>query len=349
MISRRRKFIFCSLALALLFALGIFVFLVFHLNENLNESVFKKTFTDKALNDPTTQAVTSPVSSILNDKMARGVSGVGAPRNNLQNQITNQNPDARLQGTSDYAKAFRASILSADYAEAAAAKRLHVFCMSYSPRANITFEQWYVEDNAPLDKVGAPAGIAAALESERKILAKTVFDRCSGFTNGTLSTDEARRLNLQATKNHPRFSEIGSVASATLSGIAPASSLALGNPLFGSNEPYAYDALLRYAKPELALPISGNERVNNLSREYVAAIALCSNDIDCSPSGITFAQVCINWGACKGVSVEDALREALRGHNVSTESLDSIGYALSQWLAGKGTWAQLMPPVKKKA
>lgn len=332
-----------SAAAALVLLIGFVVFFV------LNPNQWTDTVAALAnnFNGQNKQTANTPLSLIPKDKMASGIDASKNPRN----PAIKQTASARLQGVDNYAEAFRASILSSDYLEVAAAKRLHVFCTVYSPHVNVSFDQWYVESNVPLDKVGvgAPPSIASALESERKKFAKNVSDRCSGFIDGSMSRDEALRLSLQGFKNHPQFSEMNRARDLFLSGGSPTSSLNTSSPLFGSNEPLAYDFLLRYAKSELELPLTNNIRVNNLYREYVGATALCLNNIDCSPTSITFAENCINLGACSGASAEDALREALRGHNVNTENLDPMGYALSQWLAGKGTWAQLMGPFKKKA
>lgn len=338
-INKRKKIIFATASIV------VMICMTFFMNKEFFITVKNIRNSDASTEGRRHLDVLTESPSIEKSNLSQRIASVSPPES-LASSVSKLAVTTHLQGAMNLAEAFRISIVSPIPSEASAAVRVRTFCMAYQRKPGQSFDDWLVDNNVPLDKMGAPPDLVSTLELERKSFARIIDERCSGFTDGAVSSDEAWRLVKQAFKN-PLLSEFGRTSTYLME--HKASSLDISNSSFGSNDPLAYSILSRAAKKEIDITPTTNDLANNLANEYVAAIALCANNIDCSSTSITFAENCMALGACKGVSADDALREALRGHNVSTVNLDPLGYALSQWLAGKGTWAQLIAPFTRKS
>lgn len=254
--------------------------------------------------------------------------------------------NARVQSDPDFSKSFATSAVSNDPSETTAALAVHFFCSLNSRTEGITFEQWYA-NLPPLGLLGVPAKALPKVEAERRRFASDFDNRCSGFRNGEMSEAAQANLRSQANKS-PIASEISRTAAFLQK--QPASALSADNPLFGSGDPAAYKLLTRAALQEVGVASTSNLRVDSAIQQYVLASVVCSLGEDCRPSGLMFAGNCLNLGVCNGTSVQDALEDMLNAHGVKVPNLSALSQAITQWLAGTATWANvvaLLPPPKK--
>jgi hypothetical protein len=242
-----------------------------------------------------------------------------------------------VQGDPELARSFAISARSNDPSEQTAALAVHFFCSLQSRPPSMTYDQWY-STLPSLTKLGIVEKYAAAVELERKAFAFEFDKRCNSFINGDFPKETIADLRKKASQS-PIALEIAKYSSITINRGVEA--LPDNSVLYASGDPSAYRYLTRLALREIEFESTGNDRADNVTRQYLLASVLCANGEDCSPKGLMFADNCLNLGVCNGTSAIDALQDTMRGHGVAVNS-ELIAQTLTRWLNHSITWTDVL-------
>jgi hypothetical protein len=243
------------------------------------------------------------------------------PREPVHGQV----PSQALQRSPSWSASAIQALNSNDPRHLSSALDTLAACTRQMAPGSTPFDEWL--DQLAMIRPGLKSDVAA------KAHARTVYEHCKGFYDGSIPKETLRTLQTRyaASENAAERARVARELLGQRSVADIDTSRLRGTGDFG-----AYRSLSTAASFELALADVPAE-IDGLRRALIADFALCGAGAYCGRDSFAFADACLSYGACSGSTSVDALRAEAARRGISAEAiatLEGLGVRMTRWLQG---------------